>query len=64
LGAQFSGTPHWSSPELERRLDAQGLNLAAHRRYAPMYFEQQNQKIPFIVPVDDAVVTPVSRPVY
>jgi hypothetical protein len=64
LGAHFSDTPHWSSPELERRLDAQGLNLAAHRRYAPMYFEQQNQKIPFIVPVDDAVVTPVNRPVY
>jgi hypothetical protein len=64
LGAHFSDTPHWSSPELERRLDAQGLTFAAHRRYAPMYFEQQNQKIPFIVPVDDAVVTPVSRPVY
>jgi hypothetical protein len=64
LGAQFSETPHWSSPELEKRLDAQGLDLAAHRRYAPMYFEQQNQRIPFIVPVDDAIVTPVSRPVY
>lgn len=64
LGAHFSDTPHWSSPELVQQLDAKGLDLAARRRYAPMYFEQQNQKIPFIVPVDDAVVTPVSRPVY
>jgi hypothetical protein len=64
LGAQFSETPHWSSPELERRLDAQGLDFAAQRRYAPMYFEQENRRIPLIVPVDDAVVTPVSRPVY
>jgi hypothetical protein len=64
LGAHFSETPHWSSPELEQQLDAKGLDFAARRRYAPMYFEQQNQRIPFIVPVDDAVVTPVSRPVY
>lgn len=64
LGAHFSETPNWSSPELVQRLDARGLDFAARRRYAPMYFEQQNQKIPFIVPVDDAVVTPVSRPVY
>jgi hypothetical protein len=45
-------------------LDAQGLDLAARRRYVPLYFEQQNQQVPFIVPVDDAVVTPVSRPVF
>lgn len=64
LGAEFADTPNWSSPELERRLGEQGLDFAARRRYVPFYFEQQNQQIPFIVPVDDAVVTPVSRPVF
>jgi anti-sigma factor RsiW len=64
LGAEFADTPNWSSSELRRRLDAQGLDLAARRRYVPLYFEQQNQQVPFIVPVDDAVVTPVSRPVF
>jgi hypothetical protein len=65
LGAQFADTPTWSeSPELTRQLNEQGLGLTARRRYAPMYFEQQNQLVPMIVPVDDAVVTPVSRPVF
>jgi hypothetical protein len=65
LGEEFTETPNWSSsPELARRLDEQGLGLTAVRRYAPLYFEQHNQRIPFIVPVDDAVVTPVNRPVY
>jgi hypothetical protein len=65
LGEQFAETPQWSSsPELVRRLNEQGLGLAARRRYAPLFFEQQNRMIPMIVPVDDAVVTPVSRPVY
>jgi hypothetical protein len=64
LGAEFAQVPTWTSPELLRRLDQQGLGLAARRRYAPLYFEQQDQRIPFVVPVDDAVVTPVSRSVY
>jgi hypothetical protein len=64
LGAEFADTPNWPSHEQRRRLDAQGLDIAARRRYVPLYFEQQNQQVPFIVPVDDAVVTPVSRPVF
>lgn len=64
LGKQFSEVPNWSSPELARQLDERGLGLAARRRYAPLYFEQHNQRVPLIVPVDDAVVRPVSRPVY
>ncbi|RIK83210.1 MAG: hypothetical protein DCC67_06150 [Planctomycetota bacterium] len=65
LGRHFADTPEWSSaPELARQLGQRGLGLAARRRYAPLYFEQQNQVIPLIVPVDDAVITPVSRPVY
>jgi hypothetical protein len=65
LGQQFADTPEWfSSPELARQLNERGLDLAARRRYAPMFFEQANQLVPMIVPVDDAVVTPVNRPVY
>ncbi len=64
LGAEFAETPNWSSPELVQRLDERGLGFAARRRYVPLYFEQQNQQIPFIVPVDDALFTPVSRPVF
>ncbi|HEX6962297.1 MAG TPA: hypothetical protein VF175_10550 [Lacipirellula sp.] len=64
LGAEFAAVPTWTSPELLQRLDQQGLGLAARRRYAPLYFEQQDQRIPFVVPVDDAVVMPVSRSVY
>jgi hypothetical protein len=62
LGEEFADAPQWSSsPELHRRLDEQGLGLRAMRRYVPLQFEQQNKVIPMIVPVDDAVVTPVRR---
>jgi hypothetical protein len=65
LGAEFAESPEWSnSPELARRLEQQGLGLAARRRYAPLYFEQRDQVVPLIVPVDDAYVRPVSRPVF
>lgn len=64
LGAGFADAPQWSSPELHRQLKQQGLGLQARRRYAPMYFEQQNGLVPMVVPVDDAMVTPVSRQVF
>jgi hypothetical protein len=64
LGEEFSDVPNWSSPELVRQLDERGLSLVARRRYAPMYFEQQNQRIPLIVPVDDAIITPANRRVF
>lgn len=64
LGRAFGDVPQWSSPELDRRLDEQGLDLDARRRYAPMYFEQENKIVPMVVPVDDAVVRPANRPVY
>jgi hypothetical protein len=65
LGEQFAEAPEWShSPELTKHLSERGLGLAARRRYAPMFFEQADQLVPMIVPVDDAVVTPVNRPVY
>jgi hypothetical protein len=64
LGQAFGDVPQWSSPELDRRLDEQGLDLDARRRYAPIYFEQENKIVPMVVPVDDAVVRPANRPVY
>lgn len=64
MGAAFSEKPNWSSAELDRRLDEHGLDLAARRRYVPLYFEQEDKRIPFVVPVDDALVAPVNRPVY
>ena len=64
LGRAFGDVPHWSSPELDRQLDERGLDLDARRRYAPIYFEQENKIVPMVVPVDDAVVRPANRPVY
>lgn len=64
LGRAFGDVPQWSSPELDRQLDEHGLDLTARRRYAPIYFEQENKVVPMVVPVDDAVVRPANRPVY
>jgi hypothetical protein len=64
LGENFAEAPQWSeSPELQRSLGERGFDLRARRRYAPIYFEQQNKLVPMVVPVDDAVVTPVKRKV-
>lgn len=64
LGGAFGDVPHWSSPELDRQLDERGLDLTARRRYAPIYFEQENKIVPMVVPVDDAIVRPAMRKVY
>lgn len=65
LGDQFADAPGWSAPvELRQQLGKRGLDLATRRRYAPMFFEQQDKLIPMVVPVDDAVITPVSSKVY
>ncbi|WP_145435878.1 hypothetical protein [Lacipirellula limnantheis] len=64
LGRAFGNVPNWTSPELDRQLDERGLDLDARRRYAPLYFEQENKIVPMVVPVDDAVVRPANRPVY
>jgi hypothetical protein len=64
LGEDFAEAPQWSaSPDLQRNLNERGFGLRARRRYAPLYFEQKNQIVPMVVPVDDAVVTPVKRKV-
>jgi hypothetical protein len=64
LGEQFGASPQWAAPEIRRQLAEQGINLKARRRYAPLYFEQQNGIVPMVVPVDDAVITPVSSAMY
>ncbi len=64
LGGPFDQTPAWLAPAMRRQLAERGLNLQGRRRYAPLYFEQDDRVVPMIVPVDDAVITPVSRPVY
>jgi hypothetical protein len=64
LGQAFADAPQWAAPAVREYLQERGLDLKARRRYAPMYFEQPNGMAPLIVPVDDAVITPVSLPVY
>jgi hypothetical protein len=64
LGEQFAESPRWADPEVQRELAERGLDLQARRRYAPLFFEQQDRIVPMIVPVDDAVITPVSLPIY
>jgi hypothetical protein len=64
LGEQFGASPQWAAPEIRRQLAEQGIDLKARRRYAPLYFEQQNGIVPMVVPVDDAVITPVSSAMY
>ena len=45
-----------------RRLHRNGMDLRGRRRYAPFYIEQNEQVVPMAVPVDDAYIVPVSRP--
>ena len=51
-------------PGFLEKLQQRGLDLESRRRYAPLYFEQNEQLVPMVVPVDDAHVVPVNRPVY
>jgi len=60
LGSTLSSLPSGFQQDLERR----GLDMQSRRRYAPLYFEQHDQLVPMMVPVDDAYIMPVSRPVY
>jgi len=65
LNGDLVESPRWTpSTALRRSLDAQGVDLKTRRRYAPLYFEQQNQIVPMVVPVDDAYVTPANRTVF
>ncbi|MCG8448132.1 MAG: DUF5312 domain-containing protein [Pirellulales bacterium] len=50
--------------ELRARFQQRGFDLERRRRYAPMFFEQNQQLVPMVVPVNDTYIVPVSRPVY
>jgi hypothetical protein len=41
-----------------------GVDVETRRRYAPLYVETDGGLAPLVMPVDDAVVTPVSRRIY
>jgi anti-sigma factor RsiW len=60
LGTMLTSLP----PGYREDLHQQGFDLHGRRRYAPLYFEQNDQLVPMVVPVDDAYVVPVSRHVY
>jgi hypothetical protein len=49
---------------LRANLQNRGLDVQRRRRYAPMFFEQDDRLLPMVVPVEDTYVVPVSRPVY
>ena len=42
----------------------QGFDVHRRRRFAPMFFEQNKEFVPMVVPVDDTVIVPVDRPIY
>jgi len=50
--------------ELRAKFRDRGFDVQRRRRFAPMFFEQDKQLVPMIVPVDDTYVVPVSRPVF
>lgn len=65
LDGSFEGQFGAALPaELRARFRDRGFDLQRRRRFAPMFFEQNQQLVPMVVPVDDTFVVPVSRPVY
>ncbi len=50
--------------ELRNRFRNRGFDVQRRRRFAPMFFEQNEQLVPMIVPVDDTKIVPVSRPIF
>lgn len=50
--------------ELRAGLQDRGYDLQSKRRFAPLFFEQDKQLVPMVVPVNDTYIVPVNRPVY
>jgi hypothetical protein len=50
--------------ELRAGLQDRGYDLQSRRRFAPLFFEQDKQLVPMVVPVNDTYIVPVNRPVY
>ena len=51
-------------PALREKFQDRGLDVQRRRRYAPLFFERDEQLVPMVVPVDDTYVVPVNRPVF
>lgn len=49
---------------IREQLQDGGFDLKRRRRFAPMFFEQNERVVPMVVPVDDTYIVPVSRPIY
>ena len=50
--------------QIREQFQDKGLDVKRRRRFAPMFFEQNERVVPMVVPVDDTYIVPVSRPVY
>lgn len=60
LGDQF-GQIVDLSPELQSNLADEGLELTRRRRFAPLFFEQNERLVPMVVPVEDTYLVPVAN---
>jgi len=62
---QFQGEFGAALPaEVRASFRDRGFELQRRRRFASMFFEQDEQLVPMVVPIDDTYIVPVSRPVY
>jgi len=65
LDQRFAGQWDAALPaKLREGFRDRGFDVQRRRRFAPMFFEQNEELVPMVVPVDDTTIVPVSRPVY
>jgi hypothetical protein len=64
LGEQFSELSPAVPAQLRASLQDRGFDIESKRRFAPLFFEQNNELVPMVVPVNDTYVVPVNSPVY
>lgn len=64
LNEQFGQVVPLIPDELRTDLQNRGFDLKSKRRYAPLFFEQDEQLVPMVVPVNDTYFVPVKRPIY
>lgn len=60
----MSPQPASMSPELRARFREQGVDVQRRRRFASIFFEQEDRVVPMMVPVDDTYLVPVNNPVF
>jgi hypothetical protein len=64
LGDQWAEDSANVPIDVRTELRDRGFDLKNKRRFAPLFFEQDKQLVPMVVPVNDTYVVPVNRPVY